>query len=119
VGNAEPIGRDLLELAGSSVSRHEGTLGRNVMRGFGAWQIDFALHRQFNFTERVNLQFRGEFFNVFNHPNFGSIDNNVGDGISFGLAGSTLSQSYGGNALNSLYQIGGPRSIQLSLKLAL
>jgi hypothetical protein len=93
----------------------QGTLGRNVIRGFGAWQMDFALHRQFNLTDRVNLQFRSEFFNLFNHPNFGSMDTFVGDG-TFGLATSTLNGSLGG--LNSLYQIGGPRSIQLALKLS-
>ena len=91
-----------------------GSLGRNVMRGFGAWQMDFALHRQFNITERVNLQFRSEFFNVFNHPNFGTPDNFVPDGI-FGEATSTLNRSY--QSLNQLYQIGGPRSIQFALKL--
>jgi hypothetical protein len=37
-----------------------GTLGRNVMRGSGAWQINFALHRQFNFTDRIHLQFWSE-----------------------------------------------------------
>jgi hypothetical protein len=97
----------------------QGTLGRNVLRGFGAWQMDFAIHRQFNFTERVNLQFRGEFFNVFNHPNFGNVDSFLGDG-TFGQATSTLNNAlYGGSfgGLNSLYQIGGPRSIQLALKL--
>ena len=93
----------------------QGTLGRNVMRGFGAWQMDFALRRQFNFTERLNLQFRGEFFNLFNHPNFGSVDRFMGDG-TFGQAISTLNNSLGG--LNSLYQVGGPRSIQLALKLS-
>jgi hypothetical protein len=94
----------------------QGTLGRNVLRGLGAWQIDFAIHRQFNFTERVNLQFRSEFFNLFNHPNFGGIDNFLGDG-TFGQAVNTLNNYYGG--LNSLYQIGGPRSIQFALKLTL
>jgi len=93
----------------------QGTLGRNVLRGFGAWQMDFALHRQFNFTERVHLQFRSEFFNVFNHPNFACCRNILGGG--FGLASQTLNQSYGPTGLNNLYVIGGPRSIQLALKL--
>jgi hypothetical protein len=92
-----------------------GTLGRNVLRGFGAWQTDFAIHRQFNLTERVNLQFRSEFFNIFNHPNFGAPQGFLCGTSCFGLATSTLNQSYGG--LNQLYQIGGPRSIQLALKL--
>jgi hypothetical protein len=94
----------------------QGTLGRNAVRGLGAWQIDFALHRQFDLGERLKVQFRAEAFNVFNHPNFGSIDPSVGDG-RFGQATSMLSQSYGEAGLNSLYQIGGPRSIQLALKL--
>jgi hypothetical protein len=96
----------------------QGTLGRNVMRGFRAWQIDFALHRQFNLTDRVNLQFRSEFFNVFNHPNFAGLDNFVPDG-TFGRATSTLNNALSaGIGLNQLYQIGGPRSIQLALKLS-
>jgi hypothetical protein len=95
-----------------------GNLNRNVLRGFGLWQIDFAIHRQFNLTERVNLQFRSEFFNVFNHPNFSGVNNFVGQG-TFGLAQSTVATSYGNSgALNSLYAPGGPRSIQFALKLA-
>jgi hypothetical protein len=93
----------------------QGTLGRNVVRGLGAWQMDFALHRQFDLGERWKLQFRSEFFNIFNHPNFGGPDPNVGDG-RFGQAGQMLSRSYGDTGLSSLYQIGGPRSIQLALK---
>ena len=103
--------------ASGNPTQVQGTLGRNVLRDFGNWQIDFAIHRQFNFTERVNLQFRAELFNVFNHPNFSNIDNNVGDGPgAFGLSQSTLNSALGG--LNRLYQIGGPRSIQLALKLS-
>jgi outer membrane receptor protein involved in Fe transport len=101
-------------LANGLPTQVQGTLGRNALRGFGAWQADFALHRQFNFTDKVNLQFRSEFFNIFNHPNFGPPNNRLGGG--FGLATETLNTSYGAG-LNYLYQIGGPRSIQLALKL--
>src|SRR5262249_29159403 len=48
----------------------EGDFGRNVLRGFGAWQVDLAVHRQFKLSERAGLQFRTEAFNLFNHPNF-------------------------------------------------
>ncbi len=102
--------------ANGNPTQLQGTLGRNVLRSFGAWQADFALHRQFNFTERVNLQFRGEFFNIFNHPNFVISSNFVGTG-QFGISGSMLSGNFGAG-LNSLYVIGGPRSIQLALKLS-
>jgi Carboxypeptidase regulatory-like domain/TonB dependent receptor len=92
----------------------QGTLGRNVMCGFGALQLDFALQRQFSVTERIKLQFRSELFNVFNHPNFGRINRFTPGGNL--VATSTLNNSLGG--LNSLYGIGGPRSIQLALKLS-
>jgi hypothetical protein len=106
-----PTGSNRLPLQG------QGTLGRNVMRSFSLSQTDIALHRQFNLTEQLNLQFRSEFFNVFNHPNFGNIGNFCCSG-TFGEATSTLHNSLGGSGLNSLYQVGGPRSIQLALNLS-
>jgi Carboxypeptidase regulatory-like domain len=98
----------------------QGDFGRNVLRGFGAWQADVAFQRQFRLTEKVGLRFRGEFFNLFNHPNFGPPNNNLTDAL-FGLSTQTLANSLGSGGanggLNPLYQIGGPRSIQLALKL--
>jgi len=98
----------------------QGDFGRNVLRGFGAWQADVAFQRQFQLTEKVRLHFRGEFFNLFNHPNFGPPDNNLTDAL-FGLSTQTLASSLGSGGasggFNPLYQIGGPRSIQLALKL--
>ena len=92
----------------------QGNLGRNSLRGFGFTQLDFSLGRRFNFSERAGLQFRADMFNIFNHPNFANPDNNIDDGPLFGLSSQMLNQSLGG--LNALYQIGGPRSLQLSLK---
>ena len=48
----------------------QGTLGRNSLRGFGATQWDFAVHREFPLHDSLKLQFRAEMFNVLNHPNF-------------------------------------------------
>jgi hypothetical protein len=48
----------------------DGDLGRNVLRGLGAWQIDFSLHRDFRLSEGLSLQLRAEAFNILNHPNF-------------------------------------------------
>jgi hypothetical protein len=98
----------------------QGDFGRNVLRGFGASQADLAFQREFHFTEKVQLRFRGEFFNIFNHTNFGLP---IGDLTSpqFGYSISTLASSLGSGGpnggLNPLYQIGGPRSIQFALKL--
>ena len=43
---------------------------RNAYRGPGYWNINFAAAKTFKLTERFNLQFRGEFYNAFNHSNY-------------------------------------------------
>jgi hypothetical protein len=92
-----------------------GTAPRNFLRGFGAWQMDVAVRREFPVSEKMKLQFRAETFNVFNHPNFGFINPALGQ-PTFGQATSTLNNSP--RILSSLYQMGGPRSMQFALKLA-
>ena len=47
-----------------------GNSGRNIVFGPGLANVDFAVAKYFPITERVRLQFRGEFFNLFNHTNF-------------------------------------------------
>jgi hypothetical protein len=95
----------------------KGTYGnapRNFIRGFGAVQTDIAIRRSFPIRERLHGQVRVEAFNVFNHPSFGTINTSYGN-VQFGKATGILSQSLG--TLSPLYQMGGPRSLQLSLKL--
>jgi hypothetical protein len=98
----------------------QGDLGRNALRGFGAAQIDLTLRRQFKLRERLSLQVRADLFNVFNHPNFGSPVNYLSS-PQFGQSTQMLAGSLGSGGqsggLNPLYQIGGPRSVQLALKL--
>lgn len=94
--------------------RRQGTFGRNVLRGFPLSQLDVSLRRQFNLTERVNLQFRADAFNLFNHPNFAN-PTGVMTNPNFGRSTQMLNTSLRG--LNALYQAGGPRSFQLALKL--
>jgi hypothetical protein len=100
----------------------QGNIGRNRLRGFGAVQWDFAVHRDFPIGESLKLQFRAEMFNVVNHPNFGppvaDISNVTQFGQSIQMLGRSLDQSnQAGGSFSPLYQIGGPRSIQLALKL--
>jgi hypothetical protein len=99
----------------------QGTLPRNALRGFSAAQWDFAVHRDFPIHESLKLQFRAEMFNVLNHPNFGPPSGSFGLG-GFGVSSQLLGQSLnatnlGGGAFSPLYQLGGPRSIQLALKM--
>jgi hypothetical protein len=89
--------------------------------------MNLAVRREFPIYERLKLQFRAEAFNVFNHPNFGTIISPNTNarycnpaapgtlGCTWGQAQATLAQSLGG--LDPLYQMGGPRSMQFALKL--
>jgi hypothetical protein len=95
-----------------------GSAPRNFIRGLGAWQMDLALRREFALRERLKLLFRAEAFNLFNHPNFGTVNStycSAGPGCTFGQVTATLANSLGG--LSPLYQTGGPRSIQFALRL--
>lgn len=60
-----------------------GNTSRNFLTGPARVDLDFSLFKEFPIHEHGKLQFRTEFFNLFNHPNFGTPDSNVGDG-SFG-----------------------------------
>jgi len=48
-----------------------GNLGRNALRGPDFFWNDFYLTKWFPLSEHMKLRFEGQFFNVFNHPNFG------------------------------------------------
>src|SRR5262249_20349739 len=48
-----------------------GNSGVGILRGPGLVNLDFNLAKDFALTENYRLQFRGEFFNAFNHANFG------------------------------------------------
>jgi len=94
----------------------QGTEGRNDIGGFGLTQVNLSLARRFAVTERVNLTFRADAFNVLNHPNFANPQAYVEFGAFYLQSQQMLNQALGG--LNPLFQQGGPRSLQLSLKLS-
>ncbi|MCY4595914.1 MAG: carboxypeptidase regulatory-like domain-containing protein [Bryobacterales bacterium] len=54
-----------------------GNLGRNALRGHGLINIDFSLGKNFAIAESARLQFRADFFNVFNHTNLSSLEGNI------------------------------------------
>jgi len=119
-GSQYPGGKIFNKAAFTAPIGQQGDFGRNVLRGFGAWQADVGLQRQFHLSERMGLRFRSEFFNIFNHPNVGPPTNSLTSPL-FGHSTQTLASSLGSGGANGgfnpLYQIGGPRSIQLALKL--
>jgi hypothetical protein len=115
-GNGAPGGRSL-NVAAFSVPPPgvQGSEGRNDIQGFGLTQVDLSLARKFAFSDRVNLTFRADAFNVLNHPNFTHPLGLIDASPIYLSSRSMLNQGLGG--LNPLFQEGGPRSFQLSLKL--
>jgi hypothetical protein len=91
-----------------------------VLRSFGCRTCRCRVSAAISLQGEVQLRFRCEFFNIFNRPNFGPPTNNLTSPL-FGLSTQTLASSLGSGGANGgfnpLDQIGGPRSIQLALKL--
>jgi hypothetical protein len=101
-----------------------GNSGRNIWRDSGFRNWDLSLIKSFKFQERLTAQFRAEFFNVLNHPNFANpygASNGFGIGAegdpsstaNFGCGCATPDQAGGNPVLGS----GGNRAVQLGLKL--
>jgi hypothetical protein len=65
-----------------------GNSPRNAVRGFGFWQLDTGLTKDFPLTEKAHLQFRAEAFNITNKTNYG--DPNTMLGTTFGVVNSAL-----------------------------
>jgi hypothetical protein len=80
---------DDLLLAGQNNGIYRfGNSGRSIIVGPGIFNLDFGLYKTFRLSERLKLQFRSEYFNAFNHANFGSPDMSVTDGSGMGVVSS-------------------------------
>ena len=91
-----------------------GNLGRDTINGPRFNQVNFTVAKAFAFTERIKLQFRAEFFNIFNHPAFGLANLQLFNQV--GTTGGTLSGSAGSMTDTTAIGLGG-RNIQGGLKL--
>jgi hypothetical protein len=101
---------------GTTVPSRPGSLGRNVLRELPIYQVDLALGRKFPMGEKWRVELKGEVFNVSNHPNFALYGGIFTTPSTFGVPSRTLNQGLGG--LNALHQIGGPRSMQFSVRIS-
>jgi hypothetical protein len=93
-----------------------GTLPRNYLRGPGYINFDMAFSKTTAITERVKLEFRAEFFNLFNHANFlnpGAVNNGNG---TFSGAGPGVNPN--SSLLGQITSTYDPRIIQLALRLS-
>jgi hypothetical protein len=85
-----------------------GNVGRETLTGPGLADLDLSLFKGFRISEKANVQFRAEFFNILNHPNFGTPNATVfSNGVPSGSAG----------LITTLATI--PRQIQFGLKFIL
>ena len=104
---------------------HFGSLGRNALRGPSYHNVDFSIFKDTDITENLRIQLRAEVFNIFNHPNFSNpllpsfaadITSTIGDnGQGTGFLPITVTPDVGIG--NPFMGGGGPRNIQLALKL--
>jgi hypothetical protein len=75
-----------------------GNLGRNTLTGPGIAQVDFAAIKDTRIRESLAVQFRAEFFNLFNHPQFGQPNANL---FTAGTAGACTATGAGCANLNA------------------
>ncbi len=107
-------------------TQHQGNMGRNSLIGPHFRQFDFSVFKDTQITERLKVQFRAEFYNLPNHPNFASplypgfsaaADNNGVDPVSgLGVGFFPLSQTGDVGVGDPFLGGAGPRGIQLALK---
>jgi hypothetical protein len=98
--NVNCFSTDALALALANGNPRFGNSGRNILIGPGTQEWNVSLIKRNPITENVNLEFRAEFFNMFNHPNFG-----------------TPGQVIGTSSFGTLTSAASPRDIQFGLKL--
>lgn len=130
----EPLGKRLNPAAFTPLSNpasRAGNLPRNGIRGFGYWQADAGIDRQFRLPRHIKMRVKAEVFNVFNVANFANPNTILGSLNTAGtfspfapfgrstqmLNRGTTSSQQSNDYVNAVYAIGGPRAVQLSVRL--
>jgi len=93
-----------------------GTLPRNFLRGPGYTNFDVSFSKTTALTEKLSLEFRGDFFNIFNHTNFTNpgVVNNLNGTFSGGGVGTNINNPQFGQITSTFDQ----RIIQLAFRLS-
>jgi hypothetical protein len=94
-----------------------GDAPRNLLRGPGTWQIDIGAAKTIPLTERAQLEFRSEFYNIFNHSQLGQPQStfNPSNTTGFGSIINTVNT----NIVSPITPVGSgtPREMQFALRL--
>jgi hypothetical protein len=85
-----PDGRANPEFFGHPLPGTTGTLHLTPVSGPGFWNVDFSMIKRTKLSERTNIEFRAEFFNVFNHTNFFTGENQTITSTTFGQVTDTF-----------------------------
>ena len=93
-----------------------GTAGRNIIRGPGFFNTDLSLLKDFRITESRYLQFRAEFFNIFNHPNFTGISSLTAFTPTEAPINQTQTGSLDVSQMGQIQNAFPPRQVQFALK---
>lgn len=88
-----------------------GNFGRNTITGPGVNSWNMSLNKNFGFTESIKAQLRFEFFNVFNHTQWG----NINTGLSAPSPGTAFSANYAGSS-GQITSTRDPRQMQVGAK---
>ena len=113
-------------------TRHFGNMRRNSLRGPSFKELNFAIYKTTALTERLNMQFRADFFNILNHPNFANpylpafladpavhgfqVVNGREVGNPTGTGSGVITATGDVGIGNPFIGGGGPRGIQLAVK---
>jgi len=95
-----------------------GTAPRNLLRGPGTWQIDLGLSKTFLLTERARLEFRSEFYNIFNHPQLGQPQSTFNPANTTGFGSIINTVNLNTAIVNPITPVGSgtPREIQFAAR---
>jgi len=107
-------------------TQHFGNLGRNAFEGPPFKDFDISLVKNMALRDRLNVQFRADFFNIFNHPNFSNpllpafgvdfLGGSMPDANGRGVGSIPITATPDVGSGNPFLGGGGPRTIQLGLK---
>jgi hypothetical protein len=85
-----------------------GNVHRNTFYGPAYKNFDMVISKNTKLTERLRLEFRSEYYNIFNHPNFQQPDNFINDGSTFGQSSAEVGRNDGTT---------GARQLQFAMKM--
>lgn len=119
-GNApiDPATAEFIQLQSctSAAGCRTGNLGRNTQRSPGIANWDMTFTKSTQIGERFRTELKAEFFNIFNHPQFGYAGQGAFQPTSPAMS-SNVQSSLAGRFLNPLYMDGGARVVRLGLKI--